>query len=492
MALSFRRYLLAILAVACILRCWRLNSFSFWLDEILQVYFVQGSWKFFWTSLKFDAVHPPFDYLVTRLINLAQPVDWVRKLPSIVWGTATIGALAALLRRRIGEETALAAALLLALAPFHVRYSQELRPYALGLFLLSVSLLLLDRYLASPSGPRLLALYACCLATAYALYFAAIVLGLAGAAMLVEDAASQDGGRRRTARRFLAWSPLFLLALFAAYLPWMPVLLDAARRVPPVEPPPMTLARLGRFLSFFSFASDDGQALGTGGLAYALLAAAGCVMACMRRSARFLAFWLLAGCAAVEALEHLHPHWYVTRHFLTAGLALPLLAALPLGRLLAQTSTRAVATFAFAIIAMLDLGALRDYYRDGRPDWRGLGAYLSARPRTERIFTENQYTALCVGYYTAGSEYLSRESRLLPEVVSLEGEEIHIAWSWPAGTTAWLVLGGSPRHDRLREWSNFLPAIAFPKAEGAVLRRMDPAMWQQTMTSLLPLAPRSP
>ena len=486
----FRRYLLLILLVACVLRCWRLNASSYWLDEILQVYFVQGTWKFFWTTLRLDAVHPPLDYLVTRLVNFSHPADWVRKLPAILWGTVTIGALAALLRRRIGEEAALAGALLLALAPFHVRYSQELRPYSLGLCLLSLSLLLLDRYLDWPTWPRLLAFYLCSLATAYTLYLAAVVLPLAAAALLVEDALSNDSGRRTAARRFLVWSPVFLLASLAPYLPWIPVVMEAAHRAPPAASPPMNLARFGQLLAFFSFASEEGQPLRPAGLAYILLAATGVVLACRRKSARFLVFWLLIGCASTETLEQLHPHFYTTRHFLTAGLALPILAALPLALLFAQMKTRAIATFALTIVGVLDLGALRNYYRDGRPDWRTIGSYLSARPRTERIFAENQYTALCVAYYTAGPEYLYRQGRLLPDVASLDGEAIRVARSWTPGTTAWLVLGGSPQHEQLRAWSSSFPTLPFPRAQGASLRRLDPELLQK-MTASVPRPPKS-
>ena len=61
----------------------------------------------------------------------------------------------ALLARRAGRAAGAWAALLLAFAPFHVRYSQEFRPYALGLLLLSASLLALDRFLERPGRLRL-------------------------------------------------------------------------------------------------------------------------------------------------------------------------------------------------------------------------------------------------------------------------------------------------------------------------------------------------
>ena len=41
------------------MRLYRLDYFSYGLDEILQGFWIQGDWDFFWKSLKFDAVHPP-------------------------------------------------------------------------------------------------------------------------------------------------------------------------------------------------------------------------------------------------------------------------------------------------------------------------------------------------------------------------------------------------------------------------------------------------
>jgi hypothetical protein len=276
-----------------------------------------------------------------------------------------------------------------------------------------------------------------------------------------------------------------------AYLPWIPVVVEAARRPSPVASPPMTLERLSASLSFFTFATGDGQPLHVGGAVFLMLAGIGLVLAVQDRATRFLVAWLLAGCIAVETLEHLHPHYYAMRHFLAAGMTLPLLAALPLARLFKIDRWRAVATFGIALILAADLAALGDYYRDGRPDWRTLAEYLAARPPSERIFTENQCSQLCVAYYVVGPEFLFRRGHTTPEVLSLDGEAIRLAWSWKPGTTAWLVLAGNPRYEQLRTWSGFFPALSFPRAEAATLRRLDPSLWGEMAASVPRPAPKS-
>jgi 4-amino-4-deoxy-L-arabinose transferase-like glycosyltransferase len=456
-------------------RLYRLDHFSYGLDEILQGFWIQGDWAFFWKSLKFDAVHPPLDYLIARGVEVFGPADWARKLPAVFWGTATVPVLAALVGRRAGKVAGLLTALLLAAAPFHVRYSQEFRPYALGVFLLCLSLLCLDLFLERPGVLRLLALYFACLATAYALYLAAAVLGLAAAAMLAEDSFTPDSARRRAARRFLAWSPPFLLLLFLAYLPWLPVVIEAGRRAPMAPTPLLTFERFARILSFFAFSAADGHAPRLSDAFFLLLALGGATVAFRAPRLRFLPVWAVGGFAALECLGQLHPHFDTPNRFLPVGAAIPALAAVFLSGLARRKNGPAIATTILVLVLAFDCRSLGAYFRDGRADWRPLGRFLRGQPRQERIFTENQYSELCVAFYVEGPEWLSRGGRLGRDVWNLDGEIVRLTWSWKPGTTAWLVLAGEPVHEPLRRWAAAFPSTPFPTAEGAVLHRLDPA-----------------
>jgi 4-amino-4-deoxy-L-arabinose transferase-like glycosyltransferase len=466
-----------LLVAAASVRLFRLDRFSYGLDEILQGFFIQGDSRFFWKSLKFDAVHPPLDYLVARAVELFGPADWARKLPPVAWGIGTVGALGVLVGRRAGRTAGWIAALLLAFAPFHVRYSQEFRPYSLGLFLLVLSLLLLDRFLERPGLLRIVLLWLACLATAYTLYLAAAVLGVGAAALLAEDAFSTDPGRRRAARRFLLASPLFVGLLFVAYLPWWPVVVEAARRAPMAAPPPTSWERWGRILSFFAFAPDDGQPLGRKGPLFLGLVAIGLLTAVRRPQLRFLAVWTIGGILAIELLGRLHPHYDTSKHFLPAGLAFPALAALPLAALAARPRGRPVAAALLALVLFLDFRSLAVYFREGRADWRPLAEYLRREsPAGERVFTENQYSQLCVAFYLVGPSWLFDGGKRGREVLNLDGEVVRLTWSWKPEERAWLVLAGEPRHVPLRKWAETFPTILFPSAEGTDLRRLDPAL----------------
>ncbi|MEP6767978.1 MAG: glycosyltransferase family 39 protein [Acidobacteriota bacterium] len=385
--------------------------------------------------MRFDAVHPPLDYLVARGVEHLGPADWARKLPDVLWGCATVGVLGMLVSRRAGRLAGLLAALLLAVAPFHVRYSQEFRPYALGLLLVCLSLLCLDRYLEKPAAARLLALYLSCLATAYALYLSAVVLTIGALALLVEDVIGGDPLRRRTARRFLSMSPLFAAALFAAYLPWWPVVREAARR-PPMAAAPHTLERAGRVLSFFLFAPDGGHPLGATGLFYLALVALGVAVAVRRNGSRFFVAWTVGGMAAIEILGQLHPHYDVARRYLPAGLAIPALAAIGISWIAGRPRLRPISALVVLAVVVLDARSLAAYFKDGRAEWRPLAEALRTRSISEPVFTENQYAQLCTAFYAVGPLWLFDGGKSGRQIPNLDGEIVRLTWSWQPGTTA--------------------------------------------------------
>src|ERR1700694_2059559 len=91
-----------VLALAAAVRLFHLDRFSFGLDEVLQGFWIRGTRDFFWKSLRFDAVHPPLDYLVARGVEQLDPAPWARKLPDVLWGVGTVAALGALVARRAG------------------------------------------------------------------------------------------------------------------------------------------------------------------------------------------------------------------------------------------------------------------------------------------------------------------------------------------------------------------------------------------------------
>lgn len=129
-----------------------------------------------------------------------------------------------------------------------------------------------------------------------------------------------------------------------------------------------------------------------------------------------------------------------------------------------------------AALLILNARGLAGYFRESRADWRPLARFLVSRPAEERVFTENQYSQLCVAFYAVGPTWLADRARHGRDIANLDGEIVRLTWSWTPGTTAWLVLAGEPQHEQLRAWARIFPSQPFPTAEGAVLVRLDPSL----------------
>ncbi|MBN1678712.1 MAG: glycosyltransferase family 39 protein [Anaerolineae bacterium] len=136
--------LAAILLLALGLRLINLGVRTLWYDEAFAVLFAETGWDAMidGTITTVDGAaaeeHPLLYYFALNvwIDGLGRDPAAVR-LFSVLAGVATVAVVYALVRDWFDESTALAAAFICAVAPFHVQYSQETRMYALlGLVLM--------------------------------------------------------------------------------------------------------------------------------------------------------------------------------------------------------------------------------------------------------------------------------------------------------------------------------------------------------------------
>lgn len=140
--------------VAAILVCWalclyRLEGKSLWFDELGTL--TGAAWRGPWQ----DAIRiplgirgtakPPLPFLVTHLFLYWDQSVFALRLPSALFATATVPVLYALGTRVLNRRIGLLSALLLAIAPLHIRYAQEARMYAQLGFLCASALYLFYR-----------------------------------------------------------------------------------------------------------------------------------------------------------------------------------------------------------------------------------------------------------------------------------------------------------------------------------------------------------
>jgi mannosyltransferase len=144
-------WLAVAVALAARFRFLRLGTKSFWLDEAESLVIAQLHWRQFISALVHRQANMTLYYLVLRAwIHLGSSEFAVRSL-SVLAGVITIPAIYLLGKSLFGPKTGRLAALLLACAAFHIRYSQEARGYSLLVLLSVLSTLFFVRSLRQPS-----------------------------------------------------------------------------------------------------------------------------------------------------------------------------------------------------------------------------------------------------------------------------------------------------------------------------------------------------
>lgn len=129
------------LLLALILRLVNINQ-SLWLDEASQVLMSQKSLY----SIIFERsgdFHPPLSYLIYHFwLMFGSSEIWLRLIP-VIFGLATVFIIYKLCQKLFNEKIALISAILLATAPYHIYYSQEIRMYSMATFFASLSMFFL-------------------------------------------------------------------------------------------------------------------------------------------------------------------------------------------------------------------------------------------------------------------------------------------------------------------------------------------------------------
>ncbi len=126
--------------VAAWLRLSRLGSKSLWLDEGATVALARASWQHFaWVWWHGEANLQTVYFLMMRAwVHGGLSETWLR-LPSALFGIASVPLLYLVARRLVPASAALASAALLTFSPAHVYYSREARSYTLTIFLVLLS-----------------------------------------------------------------------------------------------------------------------------------------------------------------------------------------------------------------------------------------------------------------------------------------------------------------------------------------------------------------
>ena len=200
------RWVLAgILVLAALLRLYKIGQQSLWTDEVMSIAMVtqvESGMMYF--------LHGPLHSVLLQFWSIwyGMADAWTRCLSAAI-GVATIPFVYVLTRRLAGGQVALLGALLLAISPFHVWYSQEVRNYALLIGMTAAAQLLFLRVLEGPTtwkhwlGVGLMSM-------------GLVLTNLAGAFLIAAQGAYLLFARRRLLAPFVAVNVVAMLLL----LPW--------------------------------------------------------------------------------------------------------------------------------------------------------------------------------------------------------------------------------------------------------------------------------
>jgi mannosyltransferase len=231
--------LLLVVLLAFTLRVHRLGTQSLWYDEAVTAQVAsQGMAELTkWTA---EDIQPPFYYyVVSAWIRLENRSEWALRFPSVFAGVLMVPTLWALGQRLFGRSLggrigALAAALLAAISPLYLYYSQEARMYSqLTLLGILAGYSLLRAMAAQHTSGEIIwwgGFVLCGAAMLYTHYFGVFLLLAYGLWFLIDwvpTALRTHPGRG--AWRRLGFAVASALAIGLLYLPWLPAMLTRYR-----------------------------------------------------------------------------------------------------------------------------------------------------------------------------------------------------------------------------------------------------------------------
>ncbi len=435
--------IILILVLATALRFYRLTAQSFWADEGNSISLAQRSLALVTHGAAYD-IHPPlYYYLLWGWIRLFGDGEFAVRALSAVLGIALVY-VTWLLGCRLGDRrTGTLAALLAAVSPYQVYYSQEARMYILAALLGAGSVYFFLQLVEDTDHRRIPNAIGWVLATAGGLYthysFPLIIL-LENVIFVLWLARSW---KHVHWRRLVMWVGLQLAAL-ALYAPWLPIAYRQLTGWPAISPAYSPGFIAGEALRLLSLGQtvEAGTRTNRWLAGFVALFLLGLIPGQSKErdiahplfSILLPALYSVAPALMMITLSLLGRPAYRPKFFLVASPAFCIALArgvLTLGRLRHRWLRVGTTVIAVAFVASTSLSSLRNYYFDpryARDDYRGIIQTISSMERPGDAIllnAPNQWEV--VSYYYHGDTPLYPLARRRPldrDQTAAELEEI--------------------------------------------------------------------
>jgi hypothetical protein len=148
------KILLLVVFVGSILRFYKLDFQSPWIDEIFTLHNTgsEKSFKEIYIFLKENDPHPPLYYFIVHFFYLIfDNTSLVARAISALFGIAGLFSIYYLAKELINKKVGLIAVALLMVNYFHIYYSQEARMYSMLFFTTTISFLFLVKFIKKPT-----------------------------------------------------------------------------------------------------------------------------------------------------------------------------------------------------------------------------------------------------------------------------------------------------------------------------------------------------
>lgn len=220
----------AIVLLAAVLRVWHIGAQSVWIDEYLTLEVATPKPGYpLWQLLRHN-IHGPLHTFAIYLFSLVSTQDGWLRLPSAIAGTATVPLLFAWMRPRFGARAACWGALLLAVNPLHVHYSQEIRNYAFVVFFATAAAVAVDRFALAATVRHTIAYAACVAASVLSNFSATFSFGAQALSYF-----RRRGWSRASLARFAA-ATVLVMVLISPWIYRVTTYIDFGKLATPVKP----------------------------------------------------------------------------------------------------------------------------------------------------------------------------------------------------------------------------------------------------------------
>ena len=343
--------------VAAIARFYNLTTTGIWLDEAFSVLLSVKSVSEILFHTARD-VHPPLYYLILHgWINIfGEGVFSVRSL-SLFFGMASVVLGIWLARLLMSQRAVIVAGALLAIFPGAVRYSQEVRMYSLlGALMLGATIAFVY-WLKQPENKRILLVYTgLMVAGLYTHYFAALCMFSHWTYLVLQS--TWRSGRYKYIKNSGWWLANIMIVL--CFLPWVPSLLNQMRYSAVDWVPEVSVDKVVDLVGFFLHYSEgaslpDWMIYGLALMVWAGSIAIWVMDKSVGRNSVLLVVYVWCPVVVIALVSLIHPMFY-PRYLFFAMLALPLVIAVMLDRLLGRSNiVFGVGVLLFVVVELLGL-----------------------------------------------------------------------------------------------------------------------------------------